>query len=106
MLFKEDCSMKSMVTPEERLMSEADFGLFYAKVLIGKNKAIDFQNQGFDVLDTKNVNYYPRIHKVSWKKASVECEDVQVLDEKSDEYTLPQKLWIISKKNQPKSMKA
>ena len=36
------------------------------------------------------------------KDAMVECRDVNLLDEKSNEFTLAERLWIISMKNQPK----
>lgn len=89
-------------TIEERLESEAEFGLFFADFKIGKNKSNELRNQGCNVLDSKESNYFPRFHHISWKNAKVECEDVNLLDEKSDKYTLAQKLWIISMKNQPK----
>jgi len=95
--------MSILATIEERLESEAEFGLFFADFKIGKNKANELREQGCNVLDSKQFNYYPRIHHISWKHAMVECSDVNLLDEKSDKYTLAQKLWIISMKNQPKA---
>lgn len=94
--------MGIMATVEERMTSEAEFGLFFADLKIGLNKANVLRSQGLTVTDSKEVNYFPRFHHISWKEAMVECDDVQKLDEKSDEYTLAQKLWIISMKNQPK----
>lgn len=90
-------------TVEQRMESEAEFGLFFADLKIGKNKANELREKGFDVLDSKKVNYFPRFHHISWKEAMVACDDVQKLDEKSDQYTLAQKLWIISMKSQPKA---
>lgn len=92
--------MGIMATVEERMESEAEFGLFFADLKIGKNKAKELRNEGLRVADSKEVNYFPRLHHISWKEAIVECDDVQKLDENSNEYTLAQKLWIISMKNQ------
>ena len=92
--------MAIMATVEERMKSEAEFGLFFADLKIGKNKANELRNEGLNVTDSKEVNYFPRFHHISWKEARVECDNVQKLDESSNEYTLAQKLWIISMKNQ------
>lgn len=89
-------------TVEERMRSEADFGLFFANLKIGLNKANSLREQGFEVTDSKEFNYFPRFHRISWRQAKLECEDVELLDENSSEYTFAQKLWIISMKNQPK----
>lgn len=97
--------MAIMATIEERMASEAEFGLFYAYLKIGKNKANELREKGCNVLDSKEVNYFPRYHHISWKDSMVECKDVNLLDENSDEYTFAQKLWIISMKNQPKKTK-
>lgn len=94
--------MGILATVEERMESEAEFGLFFADLKIGKNKAIELREKGLNVLDSKEINHFPRFHHISWKEAIVECEDVNSLDENSDEYTLAQKLWIISMKNKPK----
>lgn len=91
------------MTLEEKLKYEAKFGLFFADLKIGKIKANELREEGFNVVDSKEVNYFPRLHHISWKEARVECDDVQKLDENSDEYTLAQKLWIISMKYQAKA---
>lgn len=90
-------------TVEERMESEAEFGLFFADLKIGLNKAKELRKKGFSVTDSKEAKHFPRFHHISWKEARVECDDVHKLDEKSDQYTLAQKLWIISMKNQPKA---
>lgn len=90
-------------TVEERMKSEAEFGLFFAYLKIGLNKAKELREKGCIVTDSKEVNYFPRFHRISWKDAKVECEDVNLLDENSDKYTFAQKLWIISMKNQSKT---
>lgn len=90
-------------TIEQRMESEAEFSLFFADFKIGKNKANELRSQGLEVLDLKETNYFPRVHHISWKNAIVDCEDVNLLDEKSENYTLAQKLWIISMKHQPKT---
>ena len=89
-------------TIEERMKSDAYFGLFFADLKIGKTKANELRENGFYVLDSKEAKNFPRFHHISWKNAKVECEDVNLLDENSNEYTFAQKLWIISMKNQPK----
>ena len=88
-------------TLEEKLKSEAEFGLFYASFKIGKTKANELRENGLEVTDLKEFNYFPRLHKISWKEARVECEDVNSLDENDQKYSLAQKLWIVSMKSQP-----
>ena len=84
---------------EEKLESEAEFGLFFANFKIGLNKANELRSKGLSVTDSKEVNYFPRLHRICWKDAKVECTDVHSLDENSSEYNLAQKLWIITMKN-------
>lgn len=88
-------------TVEEKLKSEAEFGLFSASFKIGKTKANELRASGCEVTDSKEFNYFPRIHRISWKEAKVECEDVKSLDENDPKYSFAQKLWILSMKNQP-----
>ncbi len=88
-------------TVEEKLKSEAEFGLFVANFKIGKTKAIELRQNGLEVTDLKEFNYFPRTHRISWKKVRVECEDVKSLDENDSKYSFAQKLWILSMKNQP-----
>lgn len=88
-------------TVEEKLKSEAEFGLFSANFKIGKTKANELRENGFEVTDSKEFNYFPRFHRISWKNSVVECKDVNSLNEKDSKYSLAQKLWIISMKNQP-----
>lgn len=88
-------------TVEEKLKSEAEFGLFVANFKIGKTKANELRTSGFWVTDSKEFNYFPRIHRISWKEAKVECKDVKFLNEDDPKYSFAQKLWIISMKNQP-----
>lgn len=92
-------------TIEERMISEAEFGLFFAYLKIGLNKAKELREKGCIVTDSKEVKSSPRFHRISWKDAKVECKDVNLLDENSDKYTFAQKLWIISMKNQSKAPK-
>lgn len=86
---------------EERMKSEAEFCLFYLYAKIGKNKAEELRSEGFEVEDSKECNYYPRLHRIFWGNAEVEG-DIVTLDEKSEEYSLPQKLWIITMKSKNK----
>ena len=93
----------TMATGEERLYSEAEFGVFFAYQKITKTKANELRTKGLQVADCNDLRNFPRLHYISWKNAKVDCEDVSSLDETSDEYTLAQKLWIVSMKNQPKN---
>lgn len=95
--------MTILATIEEKMKSEAEFGLFFADLKIGLNKSNSLREQGFEVEDLKEDNYFPRLHHISWKNAKVECMDVNSLDENSSEYSFSQKLWIISMKNQAKA---
>ena len=88
-------------TVEEKLLSEAEFGLFTANFKIGKIKANELREKGLEVTDSKEFNYFPRVHRISWKDAKVECEDVKSLDENDPKYSFSQKLWILSMKNKP-----
>lgn len=92
--------MSYTVTVEKKLEDVAKLGLFFDNPKIGKNKAKCLQEEGCEVTDSKEYNYFPREHRVSWKEAKVECEDVTKLDENSDEYSFAQKLWILSMKHQ------
>lgn len=87
----------TIVPLEERMKSEAEFGYFHVYHKIGKNKSEELQKEGFDVKDSKEVKYYPRFHRISWEHAEVRG-DIDSLDENSEEYSLPQKLWIITTK--------
>ena len=89
-------------TVEERMESEAYWGLFFANLKIGKYKAEELRSKGFTVTDSKEVNFFPRKHHVSWKNAMVECDNVNELDENCEDYSLAQRFWIISMKNKPK----
>lgn len=88
-------------TVEEKLKSEAKFGLFVVNFKIGKTKANELRQNGLEVTDSKEFNYFPRTHRISWKEAKVECKDVKSLDENDPKYSFAQKLWILSMKNQP-----
>ena len=88
------------MTLEEKLINQAKFGLFFADLKIGKNKAFELQQNGFEVLDSREVNYYPRTHIIRWENACIDCDNVDSLDEYSKEYSFAQRLWIIAKKSQ------
>ena len=94
--------MRTLIPVEEKMVSEAQFGLYCLYYIITKKKAAELRDQGFIVTDSKESNHFPRLHKIDWSKACVgkfDYEDVTKLDENSDEYTFPQKLYIISYKN-------
>lgn len=90
-------------TVEMKLEGEAKFGLFRSQLKIGLNKANSLRAQGFNVTDLHEVNYFPRMHYISWKDNKVDCENLDSLDENSDKLTFAQKLWVISTKNHPKT---
>lgn len=96
----------NLVTPflEERLISEAEFGLYelYAKITLKKAK--ELREKGFVVTDSYESKASPRLHKICWKEAGVyvfDYENVYNLDENDPKYSLSQRLWIISEKHKP-----
>lgn len=91
--------MTTIVSLEEKLQSEAEFGLFFAHQKITQTKAKNLRDEGLSVTDLHITRSSPRLHYISWKEAKVDCLDVHSLDETSNQYTLAQKLWIISMKN-------
>ncbi len=94
----------AILTPvEERLKSEAEFGLFFAHQKITKTKAEELRKNGFTVIDLHDTRQFPRLHYITWKEAKVDSTDVFSLDEMCNAYTLAQKLWILAMKNQPKN---
>ena len=93
--------MSKLVTPlEERLISEAEFGLFYFYENITHKKAVELRNSGFIVTDSMESKKFPRQHRIYWGQAIVECKNVHILNENDSQYSFPQKLWIIAMKNQ------
>lgn len=86
-----------VVTLEERMQSEAEFGLFYYYAEISKRKAEELRKEGLDVRDSKEKKTYPRLHRISWEWSGVEGE-ISTLDENSEEYSFAKKLWIIATK--------
>lgn len=90
-----------IVTVEEKMKSEAEFGFFYLYTKLTKKKAQELRSLGFFVFDSRESKNFPRLHKIDWKQSVVECNDVHSLNEKDSQYTLPQKLWITAMKNQP-----
>ena len=98
--------MSRLTTPlEDRLVSEAEFGLFYMYEDITHKKSAELKEQGFIVKDSMQNRSFPRLHKIDWKQAVVECEDVHSLNENDSQYSFAQKLWIIAMKNQPAVVK-
>ena len=94
--------MSMTITVEEKMVSEAEFGLYNLYYKITKKKAEELRSQGFVVTDSKETRNYPRLHKIDWSKACIgkfDYEDVTKLDEKSEDYSFPQRLFIISYKN-------
>lgn len=95
---------KLLTSLEERLISEAKFGLFHLYAKITLKKAEELKKQGFVVTDSHETKGFPRLHKISWKCAGVsifDYENINNLNEGNLNYSLAQRLWIISEKNQP-----
>ena len=94
--------MSRLTTPlEERLISEAEFGLFHFYEDITHKKEVELRQAGFIVTDSKEIKRFPRRHRIYWGQAVVECEDVHSLNENDTQYSFAQKLWVIAMKNQP-----
>lgn len=87
--------MAPRIPVEENIISEAEFGLFFLRAVITKKKAKELEKEGFEVFVYAPRN---RLYYIRWTNSIVECEDVNLLDENSDEYNLSQKAWIIAKK--------
>lgn len=92
--------MAELITLEEKLISEAEFGFFYYYGKLTKKMANQLRKEGFIVTDSKETRSYPRLHKVSWSNVTINCENVYDLNENDPKYSLIEKLWIISSKNQ------
>jgi len=90
-----------LTTLEERLISEAEFGLFHFYGNITHKKAIELRKEGFIVKDSMENKRFPRNHRIYWGQAVVDCDDVHTLNENNPEYSFAQKLWVIAMKNQP-----
>ena len=84
-------------TLEERMVSEAEFGLFYIYARISKKKASELRRIGFSLLDSKESKRFPRTYRISWEWNIVDG-DLSEINENSDEYTFPKKLWLIAAK--------
>ena len=91
--------MRTVTTLEDRLWSEAEFGMFHSYETITKSTAIELRKKGFIVLDSKDKRSFPRIHRIYWGQAVVECDDVHALNASDSKYTFPQQLWITSMQN-------
>lgn len=97
--------MSKLLTPlEERLISEAEFGVFYLYAKITLKKAEELRKQGFVVTDSHENKSSPRLHKICWRCAGVgvfDYKNINNLDENDEQYSFAQRLQIISEKNQP-----
>lgn len=82
---------------EERMLSEAEFGAFYIYAKISKKKASELRRVGFNVLDPKETKKSSKAYRISWEWNVIEG-DVSEMDENSDQYRFPEKLWIVSTK--------
>lgn len=91
--------MGTTVTLEEKLWSEADFGMFHSYEVITKAKAAELRKEGFIVTDSKDKKTFPRLHRIYWGQAVVKCNNVHALNAKDAKYTFPQQLWITSMQN-------
>ncbi len=89
---------------EQNLREQATFGLFYLYASISKKSVAELQKAGFNVTDSHESKSFPRVHRICWKQAGMytfDYENVHNLDENNPNYSLAEKLWIISEKNQP-----
>ena len=92
--------MRTMTPVEEKMKKEAEFGAFNAYYLITLKKAAELRNQGFVVTDSKEQKGSPRLHKIDWSNAGERFKEANIaaLNENCDDYSAPEKLWIISSK--------
>ena len=95
--------MGYLATPQGMMETAAKKGRYGAIVPLTEELAERFRELGIYVEDLKQHIYQPRNYIASWKNSAVKCEDVNLLDENSDEYIFPQKLWITSTKNKVSS---
>ena len=89
---------------QTKLEKEAEFGLFFACLSIGLNDSELLRKECCDVTDLQNSKSYPRYHWIRWKESEIEHENIQLLDENSDDYSFSQRLWIIAMKHKPKNI--
>jgi len=88
-------------TIEDKMKDEAKLGFAYAYLKITKKKSVELSNLGFEVSDSHDSRYYPRLHRISWEKAKVEYDDYYALNENDKNLSLPQRLWITTLKSGP-----
>ncbi len=89
---------------EQKLREQANLGLFCLYASISKKHVAELRQRGFVVTDSHESNSFPRLHKICWRAAGASVFDyinIHTLDENNVKYTLAQRLWIISEKNQP-----
>ena len=94
--------MRTLIKVEEKMTSEAEFGLYFLYYPISLKKAEELQKLGFIVNDSHDKKTYPRLHKIDWSQAGAgifDYENISDLNENDSKLTLPQKLWIISTKS-------
>ena len=95
--------MRIMIPVEEKMVSEAEFGLFFMHYVITLKKAKELREMGFEVTDLNQQHSSPRLHKIAWNQAGFgvfDYKNIMELDETDPKYTLPQKLWLITSKVQ------
>lgn len=84
---------------EQKMEFEANWGLFCCYEKISFQKARQLRKRGFEVTDSKDSKNSPRTHRIAWKNAVIQCENVHALNPENYCYTFPQKLWIIAMQN-------
>ena len=87
--------MRNDIPIEQKIISEAEFGVFFLRHRISNQVSENLRKQGFKV---ELLSSSLRIYYISWKSSVVRCTNIWSLDETSNKYTLAQKAWIISKK--------
>lgn len=89
---------------KSKLMEQANLGLFYLYESISQKVAVELRNKGFTVTDSHESKNFPHVHRICWREVGfsvIDYDPVDILDENNPKYSLAQKLWIISEKNQP-----
>ena len=89
----------------EGMKRQAIFGSFqYRTEKLSKNQIKEFQEAGFKVIIPSEFDC-SKFQTITWRYAKIKCDDIYSLDENDENYSLAQRLWIISKKYKNKTFK-
>ena len=84
---------------ETKMHKDAEAGCYNTYYIISEEKADELRKKGFDVKDSDKQSCSPRVFRIDWSQAGVDRfigVDVFSLNEKNEEYTHAEQLWIIS----------